>query len=173
MPYLSVNDKTVDVVVNDNAPGNAVNGVVDPGEAVRLVGHAVQSVAQGLAGSQRDHLDPDDRDAGVTAIHAATSAYPNIAARGLCRKHHTVCHFGVAVRLQRVRRSFHADHNVQPGTTTTTFRMRVGTRSGTLPVVTYQSTIAPALAIPDNRPRGVTNTLTVTMTTKSLILTLG
>ena len=65
-------------------------------------------------------------------------------------------------RLQRVHRSTSRDHNVQPRHHDDDFpyarRYPVGNAARRhLPVH-----VAPALAIPDNRPRGVTNTLTVT-----------
>ena len=161
MPYLSVNDETVDVVVNDNAPGNAVNGVVDPGEAVRLSVTLFNPWRRASQAASAITSTLTTATPGVT-IHAATSAYPNIAAQGSAAN---TTPFVISV-LPSVAAGAPLDFTLTTtsslGTTTTTFRMRVGTRSGTLPVVTYQSTIAPALAIPDNRPRGVTNTLTVT-----------
>src|SRR5262249_49670378 len=46
------------------------------------------------------------------------------------------------------------------GTTSVPFRVRIGTRSGTDPVVIYQQ--ASDLAIPDNTPTGVSNSINVT-----------
>src|SRR4051794_1255034 len=158
VPFLDVANGAADVTVDDSAANN--NGAIDPGEAVKFTvkltnpwrgaSKAVASATATLTTSTP----------GVT-IYDNTSAYGAIAPQGTA----TGDSFTIAVDPSVVCGSaidFTLTTVSSLGSTSTTFRLRVGTASGTDPVVTYTDTIAPGLAIPDNRPRGVFHQLNIT-----------
>ncbi|HEV7508576.1 MAG TPA: IPTL-CTERM sorting domain-containing protein [Thermoanaerobaculia bacterium] len=158
VPFLDVVNKATDVTINDSATNN--NGAIDPGEAVKLTvkltnpwrgaTKAVVSAVATLSSSTP----------GVTIIDN-TSTYGPIAPQGTA----TGDTFTIAVDPSVLCGSaldFTLTTVSNLGTTSTTFQLRVGGASGTDPVVTYTDTIAPALTITNNRPRGVFHQLNVT-----------
>jgi uncharacterized repeat protein (TIGR01451 family) len=156
-PYLDVKAPLTDVVINDSATNN--NGAIDPGESflmtVKLTNpwRASTQVATGVTATLSTST------AGVT-IYTDTSTYANIAPSASVTG--TAFKLGVASSMiAGAPIDFTLTTTSSLGTATATFRVRVGTRSGTDPVVTYTRTIPSPLAIPDNAPRGVTDTLLV------------
>jgi len=157
VPYLDVKAPLTDVVINDSATNN--NGAIDPGEAflmnVRLF-NPWRAAAQtsGAISATLTTATP-----GVT-IYTGTTTYPAIAAQGQALAS-TPFKVGVAPSVTAgTAISFVITTTSALGTTSATFTVRVGTRNGTDPVVTY--TNVSALTIPDNRPRAVFNALNVT-----------
>jgi uncharacterized repeat protein (TIGR01451 family) len=156
VPFLDVVNGTSDVTVDDSASNN--NGVIDPGEAIKFTvkltnpwrgaGKAVTSATATLTTSTP----------GVT-IYDNTSTYGAIAPLGnavgdsflITVDASVACGSAIDFTLTTVSNL---------GSTSTTFRVRVGGANGTDPVVTYTGTAN--LAIPDNRPRGVFHQLNVT-----------
>ncbi len=158
VPFLDVANGASDVTIDDSASNN--NGVIDPGEAVKFTvkltnpwrgaAKAVTSATATLTTSTP----------GVT-IYDNTSTYGAIAPQGsavgdsflITVDASVACGSAIDFTLSTVSNL---------GTTSTTFRVRVGGANGTDPVVTYTGTPSPALAIPDNRPRGVFHQMTIT-----------
>jgi fimbrial isopeptide formation D2 family protein/uncharacterized repeat protein (TIGR01451 family) len=156
VPFLDVVNAATDVTVDDSASNN--NGVIDPGEAVKLMvkltnpwrgaSKAVASATATLSTSTP----------GVT-IYDNASTYGAIAPQGsatgdsftITVDPSVPCGSAIDFTLTTVS---------SLGTTATTFRVRLGAASGTDPVVTY--TANSNLAVPDARPRGVFATLNVT-----------
>jgi uncharacterized repeat protein (TIGR01451 family) len=157
-PYLDVVNPITDVTVDDSAANN--NGVIDPGEAVKLTikltnpwrgaGKAVASATATLSTSTP----------GIT-IYDNTSTYGAIAPQGTATGEtftigvapSVVCGSAIDFTLTTVS---------SLGTTSTSFRVRLGNRNGTDPAVTYTGDPNPDLTILDNRPRGVFHQITVT-----------
>jgi uncharacterized repeat protein (TIGR01451 family) len=156
-PFLDVVSPATDVAVDDSADNN--NGAIDPGEAVKLTitltnpwrgaGKAVASATATLSTTTP----------GVT-IFTNTATYGAIAPQGTAAGTQFVitvapsvpCGSAIDFTLQTVS---------SLGTTSTTFKVRVGAPSGTDPVVTYTDTLAPALTIVNGQPRGVFHSMTV------------
>ncbi len=156
VPFLDVVNPATDVTIDDSADNN--NGAIDPGEAVKLTvkltnpwrgaSKAVTSATATLSTSTP----------GVT-IYNNSATYGAIAPQGSA----TGGPFTIAVAPSVVCGSaidFTLTTVSNLGTTSTSFRLRLGTANGTDPVVTY--TANPSVAIPDARPRGVISTLNVT-----------
>ena len=98
--------------------------------------------------------------AGVTIIDNA-SAYSTIAPQG--NGNGDTFTFSVSTAMPcGSSLKFTLTTNSSLGTSTKDFVIRLGAPSGTGAPITYTSTIAGGLAIPDNAPKGVTNTLNVT-----------
>jgi uncharacterized repeat protein (TIGR01451 family) len=156
-PFLDVVSPTTDVAIDDSASNNT--GAIDPGEAVRLVvkltnpwraaGKAVASVSATLTTST----------AGVTIFDNA-STYGAIAPQATATGDPFVIGISPALAAGSPL-DFTLTTTSSLGITATTFRLRVGKRSGTDPVVTYTSDPTPNLAIPDAAPRGITNSMNV------------
>jgi uncharacterized repeat protein (TIGR01451 family) len=156
-PFLDVVTPATDVVVDDTATNN--NGAIDPGEAVKLnikltnpwraASKAVTSATATLSSST----------AGVT-VYTASATYGaiNPTATGIGGPFvigvdsSVACGSPIDFTLTTVSNL---------GTTSTSFRLRVGGASGTDPVVTYTDTLATPLAIPDGVPHGVFTTFNV------------
>ncbi len=157
-PYLDVVNAATDVTIDDTATNN--NGVIDPGEAVKLTvkltnpwrgaSKAVTSATATLATSTP----------GV-AIFDNTSTYGAIAPQGTATGDSFTVAVGPGV-LCGSAIDFTLTTVSNLSLTVTTFRLRVGAASGTDPVVTYTHTPSPALAIPDGRPLAVFDQMTVT-----------
>jgi uncharacterized repeat protein (TIGR01451 family)/fimbrial isopeptide formation D2 family protein len=158
VPHLDVVDPLGDVTVDDSATNN--NGVIDPGEPVKLTvrltnpwraaGKAVTGATATLSTSTP----------GVT-IYDDTSTYGAIAPQGSATGDtfligvdpSVACGSAIDFTLTTVS---------SLGTTTTSFRVRIGNRSGTDAPVTYTGDPNPDLTITDNRPRGVFHQINVT-----------
>jgi len=158
VPFLDVATPATDVIIDDSSSNN--NGVIDSGEAAKLTvrltnpwraaGKAVTAATVTLTTSTP----------GIT-IYDATSTYGAIAPQGtavgdtflLTVAPTVLCGSAIDFTLTVVSNL---------GTTSASFKVRVGMKSGTDPVVTYTGTPAPALAIPDGQPRGVFHQLNVT-----------
>ena len=157
-PFLDVINPTTDVAVDDSADNN--NGVIDPGEAVKLTvkltnpwrgaGKAVTGATATLTTSTP----------GVT-IYDNTSTYGAIAPQGTATGDtflitvapSVVCGSAIDFTLTTVSNL---------GTTAVNFRVRVGNRNGTDPVVTYTGDPNPDLTVVDGAHRGVFHQMTVT-----------
>jgi uncharacterized repeat protein (TIGR01451 family) len=158
VPHLDVVNPTTDVTVDDSATNG--NGALDPGETVRLtvkLTNPWRGAAKGIAGATATlaSLTP-----GVSVWSAASTYGPipaTAAATGesfLISVAPTVaCGAGIDFSLTTVS---------SLGTTTATFKVRVGTRNGTGPLVFFTRDTSPDLAIPDYTVRGVTDQLTIT-----------
>jgi uncharacterized repeat protein (TIGR01451 family) len=158
VPFLDVVNPGSDVVVDDSASNN--NGALDPGEAARLTVRLTnpwQAATKTVPGAT---ATLSSSTPGVT-IHDGTSVYGVIAAQGgsavgdtflITLAPSVVCGSTIDFSLSVVSNL---------GTTTVSFKRRVGAANGTDPVVTYTGTPGVALAIPDNAPRGVFHQLNV------------
>jgi uncharacterized repeat protein (TIGR01451 family) len=158
LPFLDVVNPSTDAAIDDSSGNN--NGAIDPGEPIKMTvkltnpwraaSKAVASVTSTLTTSTP----------GVTIFDNA-STYGAIAPQGsavgdsflFTVDSSVLCGSAIDFTLTTVS---------SLGTTAVSFRVRIGTASGTDPVVTYTDTVAPPLAIPDNRPRGVFHQMTVT-----------
>ncbi|MBK9965112.1 MAG: M36 family metallopeptidase [Holophagales bacterium] len=158
VPHLDVANPTTDVTVDDSATNG--NGALDPGETVRItvkLTNPWRGAAKGIAGATATlaSLTP-----GVS-VWSAASTYGSIPPTGtatgeafLISVAPTVaCGAGLDFSLTTVS---------SLGTTTATFKVRVGTRNGTGPLVFFTRDTSPDLAIPDYAVRGVTDQLTIT-----------
>ncbi len=157
MPHLDVVNAITDVAILDAASNN--NGAIDPGESffmtVKLFNpwRGASKAATGITATLTTATP------GVT-IYTNTASYGNIAPQGSVVGGQFK--LGVSSSIAAgTAIDFTLTTTSSLGTTTTTFRVRVGTRSGTDPAVTYTSVIAPPLTIVSNRPRGVFNNLVV------------
>jgi uncharacterized repeat protein (TIGR01451 family) len=156
-PYLDVVNPATDVTIDDSADNN--NGAIDPGEAIKITvkltnpwraaGKAVTSATATLSTSTP----------GVT-IYDNTATYGAIAPLGSATGDTFLFTVDPSVAGGSAI-DFTLTTVSNLGTTSTTFRLRVGAASGTDPVVTYTDTISPVLAIPDNAPRGTFHQMTI------------
>lgn len=158
VPNLDVNTTTI----NDTTAGNG-SGFIDPGEAIRLTVNlrnpyrgAGRNVASATASLTSSTL-------GVTILDGS-SAYGAIAAQGNANPSGgdyfafripagMAC--GSALRFTITTTS-------SLGVSSKNFILRVGNPTGTGAPVTYTRNPTPDIAIPDNSPRGVTDSLTIT-----------
>ena len=161
LPYLYIADEDADLVLDDSASNN--NGSLDPGEAVRLTAaltnpwrHAsrnatgvtatLSTATPGVtifdAVASYDPIAPQTTGSAVTGDGFAFTVDPSVP-----------CGSAIDFTLQ-------VDSSL--GSTSTTFRMRVGTPSGTDPVVTYTGDPNPDLTILSNQPRGVFHQINIT-----------
>ncbi|MEO7255415.1 MAG: M36 family metallopeptidase, partial [Casimicrobium sp.] len=156
-PYLDVKNEVTDVAILDSATNN--NGAIDPGESFfmtvklfnpwRAVGKAATAVTATLTTTTP----------GVT-IYTGTATYGTIAAQASL----SGGQFKLGVSSSMLAGGpidFTLTTSSSLGTTSTTFRVRVGTRVGTDPVVTYTKSESPSLTIPNNRPRGIFSSLAI------------
>ncbi len=156
VPFLDVVNPATDVTVDDSADNN--NGAIDPGEAVKLtvkLTNPWRGASKAVTGAT---ATLSTSTPGVT-IYDNTATYGAIAPQGSATGDtftftvdpSVACGSAIDFTLTTVSNL---------GTTSTSFRLRLGTANGTDPVVTY--TASPAVAIPDNRPRGIISSLNVT-----------
>jgi uncharacterized repeat protein (TIGR01451 family) len=156
VPFLDVVNPATDVAVDDSADNN--NGAIDPGEAVKLtitLTNPWRGAAKSVAGAT---ATLSTSTPGVT-VYNNSATYGAIAPQGTASgtaftigvDPSVVCGSAIDFTLTTVS---------SLGTTSATFRLRVGAANGTDPVVTYTAT--PNVAIPDARPRGVISQLNVT-----------
>jgi len=158
VPYLDVVNPLTDVTVDDSADNN--NGVIDPGEAVKLTikltnpwrgaGKAVPGATATLS-TTTPGITIYDNSATYGAIAPQGSATGDTFTIGVAPS--VVCGSAIDFTLTTVS---------SLGTTSTSFKVRLGNRNGTDPAVTYTGDPNPDLTITDNRPRGVFHQITVT-----------
>jgi len=156
VPFLDINGLTIVDTPNGNN-----NAHIDPGERVNLTvkllnpWHAASKTATGATATLTTST------AGVTIV-TGSSTYGTIAPQA------TVS--GTPFTIQLSTSGFTAGQalhftlqvNSSLGPKSLSFIIRVGTPSGVGAPITYTKTIpSPFLAIPDNRPRGVTDTMSV------------
>ncbi|MEO6193364.1 MAG: IPTL-CTERM sorting domain-containing protein [Thermoanaerobaculia bacterium] len=157
-PFLDVVNPLTDVTVDDSAANN--NGAIDPGEPIKLTvkltnpwraaSRAVASVTATLSTSTP----------GVT-IFDNSSTYGAIAPQGSATGDTFLITVDPSVACGSAI-DFTLTTTSSLGTTSTPFRVRMGNRSGTDPVVTYTGDPNPDLVIADNRARGVFHQINVT-----------
>jgi subtilisin-like proprotein convertase family protein len=158
-PNLDVNTLTV----NDNITSGNNSGFIDPGETIRLTvnlrnpyrgaGRNVASATSTLTTSTP----------GVTIVDNS-AAYGAIAAQGNANPSGSD-HFVVsvpAVMACGAAIRFTITTNSTLGTASKNFIIRLGAPTGTSAPVTYTRNPSPDIAIPDNAPRGVGDSLTIT-----------
>jgi len=159
-PFLDVVNPLTDVAIDDSADNN--NGAIDPGEAIKLTvsltnpwrgaTKAVASATGSLTTSTPGVTIYDN-----TAAWGAIAPQAKVAAGDtfLITVDPTVaCGSSIDFTLTTTSASL--------GTTVATFRLRVGNRNGTDPVVTYTGDPNPDLTIVNGQPRGVLHQINVT-----------
>ncbi len=157
VPYLDVANPLTDVTVSDVAANN--NGAIDPGESLLLTVRLTnpwRAASKAVAGATATLSTPTP---GIT-IWDAASTYGAIAPAGTATGDSFLISVAPSVPCGSAI-DFTLTTVSNLGTTSTTFRVRVGTRSGTDPVVTYTKDTTPDLTITDNRPRGVFDQQTI------------
>jgi uncharacterized repeat protein (TIGR01451 family) len=158
VPFLNVVAPLTDVTIDDSAANN--NGAIDPGEPVKLTvrltnpwrgaGKAVTGATATLSTTTP----------GVT-IYDNTSTYGAIAPQGTATGDTFLIGVDASVACGSAI-DFTLTTVSNLGTTTATFRVRMGNRNGTDPAVTYTGDPNPDLAFTDARPRGVFHQINVT-----------
>ncbi|MBW8874744.1 MAG: IPTL-CTERM sorting domain-containing protein [Acidobacteria bacterium] len=158
-PVLDVVDPLTDVTIDDSADNN--NGAVDPGEAVKLtvkLTNPWRGAGKAVTGGT----------ATLTTSTPGVTIYDNTASFGAIAPQGTAVagdSFTITVDPSVVCGSaidFTLSTTSNIGTTSTTFRLRVGNRNGTDAVVTYTGDPNPDLTITNGRPRGVFHQINVT-----------
>jgi uncharacterized repeat protein (TIGR01451 family) len=156
-PFLDVSNPAADVIVDDAASND--NGAPDPGEALRLTVRLTnpwRAADKAVTGATATLTSSTP---GVT-IHDGTSSYGAIAPQGTATGDTFLVTLAPALACGGPL-DFTLSVTSDLGTTTASFQLRLGAASGTDPVVTYTGTPAPALAIPDNQPRGAFHQMTI------------
>ena len=157
-PFLDVVNPLTDVTIDDSAANN--NGVIDPGEPVKLTVKLTNPWRGATKGVASATATLSTSTPGIT-IYDNTSTYGAIAPQGSATGDTFL--IGVAPNVPCGSAiDFTLTTTSSLGTTSTTFRIRLGNRNGTDPVVTYTGDPNPDLVITDNRPRGVFHQITVT-----------
>jgi len=157
VPFLDVADSATDVTVNDSASNN--NGAPDPGEALRLsvkLTNPWRAASKAVSGATATLTTATP---GVT-IYDGTSTYGAIAPQGSAVGDTFLVTLAPTVTCGSAI-DFTLSIASNLGTTTTTFRLRVGAATGVDPVVTYTDSGA-ASTIVSNAPRGVVRSLAIT-----------
>jgi uncharacterized repeat protein (TIGR01451 family) len=157
VPFLDVVNPLTDVTIDDSAANN--NGVIDPGEPVKLtikLTNPWRGASKGVASAT---ATLSTSTPGIT-IYDNTSTYGAIAPQGSATGDTFLIGVAPSVACGSAI-DFTLTTVSSLGTTSTTFRLRLGNRNGTDPVVTYTGDPNPDLVITDNRPRGVFHQITV------------
>jgi uncharacterized repeat protein (TIGR01451 family) len=158
VPFLNVVAPLTDVTIDDSAANN--NGAIDPGEPIKLTVRLTnpwRGAGKAVTGATATLTTTTP---GVT-IYDNTSTYGAIAPQGTATgdtflitvASSVACGSAIDFTLTTVSNL---------GTTVATFRVRMGNRNGTDPVVTYTGDPNPDLVIADSRPRGVFNQINIT-----------
>ncbi|HEX4963746.1 MAG TPA: IPTL-CTERM sorting domain-containing protein [Thermoanaerobaculia bacterium] len=158
-PVLDVVNPVTDVTIDDSADNN--NGALDPGEAVKLKVKLTNPWRGLLKAVTGGTATLSTSTPGVT-IYDNTAAFGAIAPQGAA---FTLDTFTITVDPSvpcgsAIDFTLTTASNI--GTTSTPFRVRVGNRNGTDPVVTYTGDPNPDLTITNGRPRGVFHQISVT-----------
>lgn len=154
LPYLDFQNVTVDDSLGNN------NGAIDPGEPIRIsVGlkNPWRRASKGVAAAAATLTTSTS---GVVIVDG-NSNYPAIAAQGTAVGDTFLFTVPTSATCGQSLR-FTITPASSLGTRAVNFGLRVGQASGTGPVVTYTRTIPSGLTIPDDSPRGVSDTLTIT-----------
>ncbi|MGK2856988.1 MAG: M36 family metallopeptidase, partial [Thermoanaerobaculia bacterium] len=149
VPFLDVVDPLTDVAIDDSASNN--NGAIDPGEAIAMtvtLTNPWRAASKAVAAGATATLTT--ATAGVTIFDNA-STYGAIAPQGNGAGDSFVFTVDPA-QLCGSSIEFTLTTTSSLGVAATTFSIRVGTRNGTDPLVTYTRDTAPDLAIPDGQP---------------------
>jgi len=158
VPYLDVVSPLTDVAVDDSAANN--NGVIDPGEPVKLTVRLTNPWRAAAKAVTSATATLSTTTPGVTVWDGA-SAYGAIAPGGTATGDTFLITVDPSVPCGSAI-DFTLSTTSNLGTTVTNFRVRVGNRNGTDPVVTYTADPNPDLTITNNRARGVFSQLNVT-----------
>lgn len=155
VPYLDKASTTV----SDSACGNS-NGSIDPGESIDLTVGLKNPWHKPSKGVVSATATLTCSTAGVTIVNGS-STYGAIAAQATVNG--TPFKVGLSNALTAGQAlDFTITTTSSLGMQAVNFKLRVGTPSGTGAPITYTQTIAsPFLAIPDNAPRGVSNSMTI------------
>ena len=157
VPYLDVVNPITDVTVGDAATNN--NGAIDPGESLLLtvkLTNPWRAASKAVTGASATLTTSTP---GIT-IWDGTSTYGAIAPTGAAAGDSFLITVAPSVACGSAI-DFTLTTVSNLGTTSTSFRLRVGTRNGTDPVVIYTKDTTPDLGIPDYTPRGVFDQLTI------------
>ncbi len=158
VPFLDVVNPMTDVTIDDSISNN--NGAIDPGEAVRMTVKLTNPWRAAAKAATSATATLTTSTPGVT-IYDDTSTYGAIAPQGSATG--DTFTFTVASSMTAgAPIDFMVTTVSNLGTTSTSFRLRVGTANGADPVVTYTNGPALALAIPDLQARGVFHQITIT-----------
>ena len=158
VPYLDVVNPLTDVTINDSAANN--NGAIDPGEAIKItvkLTNPWRAASKGVTGAT---ASLSTTTAGIT-IWDNTATYGAIAPQGSATGDTFLFTVAPSVAAGSAI-DFTLTTVSNLGTTSTTFRLRVGTRNGTDSAVIYTGTPSPALTVLNNQPRGVFHQINVT-----------
>ncbi len=157
-PVLAVVNPLTDVTIDDSAANN--NGVIDPGEPVKLTVKLTNPWRGASKGVASATATLSTTTPGIT-IYDNTSTYGAIAPQGSATGDTFLIGVAPSVACGSAI-DFTLTTTSSLSTTSTTFRVRVGNRNGTDPVVTYTGDPNPDLTITNNRPRGVFHQINVT-----------
>ena len=158
VPYLDVVNPLTDVTINDSAANN--NGAIDPGEAIKItvkLTNPWRAASKGVTGAT---ASLSTTTAGIT-IWDNTATYGAIAPQGSATGDTFLFTVAPSVAVGSAI-DFTLTTVSNLGTTSTTFKLRVGTRNGTNSAVIYTGTPSPALTVLNNQPRGVFHQINVT-----------
>ena len=155
LPHLDVQS----VAVNDSLGNN--NGKIEPGEPIRLTPTMFNPWRNASKNMTSAAAVLSSSTPGVTVLQG-TSTIGAVAAQGTLAGTPFLISVGAAA-LCGQSLDFTVAITSQPGNvvSSATFKIRVGTASGISAPVTYTSTIAGGLPIPDGDLRGVTNVLPI------------
>lgn len=158
LPNLDVNTTTI----NDTVTGNS-SGFIDPNERVNLSVN-LKNPYRGAARNVGSATATLSTSTPGVVIFDNSAVYPAIAAQGNSNPvSGDTFSFGVPSSMtcgSAIR--FTLTVNSALGTSTKNFLLRVGAPSGTSAPVTYTRDPNPDITIPDNTPRGVGDSLTIT-----------
>ena len=158
VPFLDIVNPLTDVTVDDSSGNN--NGDIDPGEPIRLTVKLTNPWRAASRGVASATATLSTSTPGVT-IFDNSSTYGAIPAQGTATGDTFLITVGPSV-LCGSAIDFTLTTTSSLGTTSVTFRLRLGDRSGTDPAVTYTSDPNPDLVVADNRARGVFSQINVT-----------
>lgn len=158
MPNLDVNTTTV----VDTAIGNG-NGFIDPNEGIRLTVNLRNPYRGAARNATGVTATITTSTPGITILNNTVN-YPAIAAQGTANPTGGTPYFAFRVSNaatcgQAIR--FTITTNSSLGTASKNIVLRVGAPAGTGAPITYTRDPNPDIAIPDNAPRGVNDTLTI------------
>jgi uncharacterized repeat protein (TIGR01451 family) len=154
LPHLDVQN----VVANDSLSNN--NGAIDPGEPIALnvtLTNPWRAAAQGVISAT---AILSSSTPGVTILDNA-STYGAIAAQGSATGDRFLFMLSPGAACGQSLK-FTLQTTSALGVSTSDITLRVGQASGTGAPITYTKIVSPALAIPDEDLRGVSDSLTIT-----------
>jgi subtilisin-like proprotein convertase family protein len=153
VPYLDVQSVAIDDSLGNN------NGAIDPGEPVKITVRLKNPWRESSFGVVSATATLTTSTPGVN-ITTASAMYPAIPA--LTSADGSKFQFSVPLSAAAGQAlNFAITPTSSLGTKAVNFKLRVGTPAGNGAPIIYTKTIAGGLAIPDNSPRGVVSTLTI------------